>query len=117
MGPSQNIEIFQESRLKHILRIQWLKLPTHFDLFTPSHCILLLYRLVEEFMLLANMAVAHKTHKTFPQKALLRRHPPPKSKMMEDLVIIFTIKELILLYVSRGLFRKAAAYERLPKFV
>lgn len=35
MGPSQNIEIFQESRLKHILRIQWLKLPTHFDLFTP----------------------------------------------------------------------------------
>lgn len=95
MGPSQNIEIFQESRLKHILRIQWLKLPTHFDLFTPSHCILLLYRLVEEFMLLANMAVAHKTHKTFPQKALLRRHPPPKSKMMEDLVNSFTIKELI----------------------
>lgn len=95
MGPSQNIEIFQESRLKHILRIQWLKLPTHFDLFTPSHCILLLYRLVEEFMLLANMAVAHKTYKTFPQKALLRRHPPPKSKMMEDLVNSFTIKELI----------------------
>lgn len=95
MGPSQNIEIFQESRLKHILRIQWLKLPTHFDLFTPSHCILLLYRLVEEFMLLANMAVAHKTHKTFPQKALLRRHPPPKSKMMEDLVSSFTSKQLI----------------------
>ncbi|XP_022341757.2 DIS3-like exonuclease 2 isoform X1 [Crassostrea virginica] len=42
-------------------------------------------RLVEEFMLLANMAVAHKTYKTYPKKALLRRHPPPKSKMMEDL--------------------------------
>lgn len=42
-------------------------------------------RLVEEFMLLANMAVAHKTYNTFPKKALLRRHPPPKTKMMEDL--------------------------------
>lgn len=86
MGLSKNIEISQESWWKHILRIQWLRLPTHFDLFTPSHCILFLFRLVEEFMLLANMAVAHKTYKTFPQKALLRRHPPPKSKMMEDLV-------------------------------
>lgn len=43
-------------------------------------------RLVEEFMLLANMAVAHKTYKEFPKQALLRRHPPPKSKMMEDMV-------------------------------
>ncbi|XP_048739214.2 DIS3-like exonuclease 2 isoform X2 [Ostrea edulis] len=42
-------------------------------------------RLVEEFMLLANMAVAHKTYKEFPKQALLRRHPPPKSKMMEDM--------------------------------
>lgn len=52
---------------------------------------MVLYRLVEEFMLLANMAVAHKTYKTYPKKALLRRHPPPKSKMMEDLVS-FSIK-------------------------
>ena len=43
-------------------------------------------------MLLANMAVAHKTYKTYPNKALLRRHPPPKSKMMEDLVS-FSIKK------------------------
>lgn len=50
------------------------------------------HRLVEEFMLLANMAVAHKTYKTYPKKALLRRHPPPKSKMMEDLVS-FSIKK------------------------
>lgn len=85
-----------------------MRLPTHFDLFTPSHCILLLYRLVEEFMLLANMAVAHKTHKTFPQKALLRRHPPPKSKMMEDLVNSFTIKELIsFLCLKKGLLMSA----------
>ncbi|CAC5394876.1 DIS3L2 [Mytilus coruscus] len=43
-------------------------------------------RLVEEFMLLANMAVAHKIKKDFPDKAFLRRHPPPQSKMVDDLV-------------------------------
>lgn len=37
-------------------------------------------------MLLANMAVAHKTHRTFPERALLRRHPPPQTKMLNDLV-------------------------------
>ncbi|OBS82595.1 hypothetical protein A6R68_23419 [Neotoma lepida] len=43
-------------------------------------------RLVEEFMLLANMAVAHKIFRTFPEQALLRRHPPPQTKMLSDLV-------------------------------
>lgn len=43
-------------------------------------------RLVEEFMLLANMAVAHRIHRAFPDQALLRRHPPPQSKMLNDLV-------------------------------
>ncbi|XP_052820767.1 DIS3-like exonuclease 2 [Mya arenaria] len=42
-------------------------------------------RLVEEFMLLANMAVAHRINREFPDKALLRRHPPPQSKMLENL--------------------------------
>lgn len=42
-------------------------------------------RLVEEFMLLANMAVAHKIHRAFPERALLRRHPPPQTKMLSDL--------------------------------
>ncbi|KAK3795592.1 hypothetical protein RRG08_010546 [Elysia crispata] len=37
-------------------------------------------RLIEEFMLLANMAVAHKITNTFPDKAVLRRHPPPQVK-------------------------------------
>ncbi|GAB1285189.1 DIS3-like exonuclease 2 [Apodemus speciosus] len=46
----------------------------------------LLGRLVEEFMLLANMAVAHKIFRTFPEQALLRRHPPPQTKMLTDLV-------------------------------
>ena len=34
-------------------------------------------RLIEEFMLLANMAVAHRIYQAFPDLALLRRHPPP----------------------------------------
>lgn len=37
-------------------------------------------------MLLANMAVAHKIFRTFPEQALLRRHPPPQTKMLSDLV-------------------------------
>lgn len=42
-------------------------------------------RLVEEFMLLANMAVAHKIYRAYPERALLRRHPPPQTKMLNDL--------------------------------
>ncbi|KAG8147544.1 hypothetical protein E2320_001418 [Naja naja] len=42
--------------------------------------------LVEEFMLLANMAVAHQIYRSFPTRALLRRHPPPQSKMLHDLM-------------------------------
>ncbi|XP_060062456.1 DIS3-like exonuclease 2 [Ylistrum balloti] len=34
-------------------------------------------RLVEEFMLLANMAVAHKINKCLPETAMLRHHPEP----------------------------------------
>uniref|UniRef100_A0A673MPB5 RNB domain-containing protein n=1 Tax=Sinocyclocheilus rhinocerous TaxID=307959 RepID=A0A673MPB5_9TELE len=41
--------------------------------------------LVEEFMLLANMAAAHQIYRTFPELAILRRHPPPQSKMVDDL--------------------------------
>lgn len=37
-------------------------------------------------MLLANMAVAHKTYRAFPERALLRRHPPPQTKMLNDLM-------------------------------
>jgi DIS3-like exonuclease 2 len=37
-------------------------------------------------MLLANMAVADKINREFPDKALLRRHPPPQEKMVENLV-------------------------------
>ena len=37
-------------------------------------------------MLLANMAVAHRINDFYPDKALLRRHPPPQEKMLENLV-------------------------------
>ncbi|XP_071145678.1 DIS3-like exonuclease 2 [Mytilus edulis] len=43
-------------------------------------------RLEEEFMLLTNIAVADKTKKHFPDKAFLRRHPKPQSKMVDELV-------------------------------
>uniref|UniRef100_A0A8C6LAE4 DIS3 like 3'-5' exoribonuclease 2 n=1 Tax=Nothobranchius furzeri TaxID=105023 RepID=A0A8C6LAE4_NOTFU len=40
--------------------------------------------LVEEFMLLANMATANHVYQSFPDLALLRCHPPPKTKLMEE---------------------------------
>ena len=36
-------------------------------------------------MLLANMAVARKIYETFPESAVLRRHPPPQQKMVDEL--------------------------------
>ena len=45
-------------------------------------------RLVEEFMLLANMAVAHRLVRSLPEHAILRRHPAPHPKMIEDLLAI-----------------------------
>lgn len=43
------------------------------------------FRLVEEFMLLANIATANHIHRKFPELALLRRHPPPKAKLVDEL--------------------------------
>eukprot|EP00300_Choanocystis_sp_HF-7_P013762 c18439_g1_i1.p1 GENE.c18439_g1_i1~~c18439_g1_i1.p1 ORF type:complete len:968 (+),score=237.71 c18439_g1_i1:29-2932(+) len=42
--------------------------------------------LVEEFMLLANIAVARRIHQTFPETAMLRRHQPPPPKKFESLL-------------------------------
>lgn len=73
------------------LRLDQLKLAFTLDYETglPQGCHIYEYRdsnkLVEEFMLLANMAVAHKIHRAFPERALLRRHPPPQTKMLSDL--------------------------------
>lgn len=43
-------------------------------------------RMVEEFMLLANVVVAEKTLRQFPQCAILRRHPRPSEEMFEPLL-------------------------------
>ena len=43
-------------------------------------------RLIEEFMLMANMAVARKIWRAFPDRAMLRRHPSPKEKSAQFLV-------------------------------
>lgn len=42
--------------------------------------------MVEEFMLLANISVATKLLQSFPDLALLRRHPRPSKQNFEDLV-------------------------------
>lgn len=41
--------------------------------------------LVEEFMLLANISVAKQIYQSFPQLAVLRRHPHPSSRQFDDL--------------------------------
>uniref|UniRef100_A0A4W6BXV3 DIS3-like exonuclease 2 n=1 Tax=Lates calcarifer TaxID=8187 RepID=A0A4W6BXV3_LATCA len=73
------------------LRLDQLKLSFTLDKETmmPQGCYIYQYRdsnkLVEEFMLLANIATAHHIHRKFPELALLRRHPPPKAKMVDEL--------------------------------
>uniref|UniRef100_H2Z1D3 RNB domain-containing protein n=1 Tax=Ciona savignyi TaxID=51511 RepID=H2Z1D3_CIOSA len=56
----------------------------------PNGCFTYEYRksneLIEEFMLLANMAVAHKLYKSIPTHAFLRSHPEPKEEMLQDFV-------------------------------
>lgn len=42
--------------------------------------------MIEEFMLLANISVANKLLSTFPQQALLRRHPQPSKTDFQDLI-------------------------------
>ena len=41
-------------------------------------------KLVEEFMLLANMSTAALIADAFPERALLRRHPPPNQRKLEE---------------------------------
>ena len=45
-----------------------------------------LSRMIEEYMLLANMTVARRIHGKFPEGAMLRRHPSPREMVLEDLV-------------------------------
>ncbi|CAG5119545.1 unnamed protein product, partial [Candidula unifasciata] len=48
--------------------------------------------MVEEFMLLANIAVAEKIQQDFPDCALLRRHPPPPKSNFDPLIKAATSK-------------------------
>uniref|UniRef100_A0A8C4LPQ2 DIS3-like exonuclease 2 n=1 Tax=Equus asinus TaxID=9793 RepID=A0A8C4LPQ2_EQUAS len=77
----------------------------------PQGCHIYEYRdsnkLVEEFMLLANMAVAHKIHRAFPERALLRRHPPPQTKMLNDLVEFCDQMGLSMDFSSAGALNKS----------
>ncbi|KAI8602686.1 hypothetical protein EDD21DRAFT_320029 [Dissophora ornata] len=43
-------------------------------------------RLIEEFMLLANMSVAKQICEVFPEQSLLRRHEEPMEKRMSDFI-------------------------------
>lgn len=42
--------------------------------------------MIEEFMLLANVAVAEKIVQHYPSFAILRRHPKPKIKEVQEFV-------------------------------
>ncbi|XP_070476266.1 DIS3-like exonuclease 2 isoform X1 [Equus przewalskii] len=95
------------------LRLDQLKLAFTLDHETglPQGCHIYEYRdsnkLVEEFMLLANMAVAHKIHRAFPERALLRRHPPPQTKMLNDLVEFCDQMGLSMDFSSAGALNKS----------
>ncbi|ORY85672.1 hypothetical protein BCR37DRAFT_412363 [Protomyces lactucae-debilis] len=43
-------------------------------------------RLIEEFMLKANISVAERIVDAFPEHALLRMHPPPKDRPLQEFV-------------------------------
>lgn len=55
-------------------------LPQGFQLYEHRHS----NKLIEEFMLLANSAVAKKIADAYPQQAMLRRHPEPKRDVMDS---------------------------------
>lgn len=46
------------------------------------------HRLIEELMLLANMAVAHRLYKALPDAAFLRSHPPPDDTQLTEVDVL-----------------------------
>ncbi|XP_051637569.1 DIS3-like exonuclease 2 isoform X2 [Manacus candei] len=77
----------------------------------PQSCYVYQYRdsnrLVEEFMLLANMAVAHRIYHFFPEQAFLRRHPPPQTKLLKDLMDFCNQVGLDIDFSSAGTLQKS----------
>nr|KAF6450013.1 DIS3 like 3'-5' exoribonuclease 2 [Molossus molossus] len=106
-------ELRKQRFLDGALRLDQLKLSFTLDHETglPQGCHIYEYRdsnkLVEEFMLLANMAVAHKIYRAFPERALLRRHPPPQTKMLNDLVEFCDQMGLPVDFTSSGALNKS----------
>lgn len=76
----------------------------------PQGCYIYQYRdsnkLIEEFMLLANMSVARRIYHSFPEQALLRRHPEPQTKMLNDLIEFCDQMGLNLDFSSAGTLHK-----------
>ncbi|VDP07444.1 unnamed protein product [Soboliphyme baturini] len=62
-------------------------------------------RLIEEFMLLANIAVAEHLYRAFPKTSVLRRHPVPKVRNYLDMV-----SRTIICLLKVSLLRKQALY-------
>ncbi|XP_053316873.1 DIS3-like exonuclease 2 isoform X2 [Spea bombifrons] len=95
------------------LRLDQLKLAFTLDKESgmPQGCYIYNYRdsnkLVEEFMLLANMAVAHQIYRQFPGEALLRRHPPPQTKLLNDLMEFCDQMGLQLDFTNSGTLHKS----------
>ncbi|KAM8954089.1 DIS3-like exonuclease 2 [Pelodytes ibericus] len=95
------------------LRLDQLKLAFTLDKESgmPQGCYIYNYKdsnkLVEEFMLLANMAVAHQIYRNFPKKALLRRHPPPQTKLLNDLMEFCDQMGLDLDFTNSGTLHKS----------
>ena len=56
--------------------------------------------MVEEFMLLANIATAEKTLEEFPDCALLRRHPSPPASNFDPVVKVAEAKVNIFTFSS-----------------
>ncbi|GFG38066.1 hypothetical protein Cfor_10644 [Coptotermes formosanus] len=56
-------------------------LPLEYSVYANKEC----HRLIEEFMLLANMTVAKQLSTDFPELAFLRCHPSPHQFVMEEL--------------------------------
>uniref|UniRef100_A0A3Q2QXN8 DIS3-like exonuclease 2 n=1 Tax=Fundulus heteroclitus TaxID=8078 RepID=A0A3Q2QXN8_FUNHE len=94
------------------LRLDQIKLSFTLDKETmmPQGCYIYEYRdsnkLVEEFMLLANMATATHIYEKFPELALLRRHPPPRTKMLKELEMLCSQLGLNIDFSSAGSIQK-----------
>lgn len=65
------------------------------------------HQLIEEFMLLANMTVAHRIYKDHPNLAFLRSHPPPSGFMMKQLAKSLKPMDIDLDITSAGALHKS----------